>query len=135
MSEHDGNGRGARGLFAPGNKFSKGNVGHRRMAELRRALFEAATEDDVREVYRAMVTAAKGGDVAAARVVLEHLLGKPRQQVELSGVDGEPLGLDLASLMKVVLVALAGHPEAKLAVSEALGRAIDGPGDVAAGGA
>jgi hypothetical protein len=123
------------GYFAPGNRIGRGNPGNRRMAELRRALLDCATDEDIRALYGSMMAAAKEGDVAAARLLLDHLVGKPKQSIELTGADGDPLGLDVAGLTRIVLVALAGHPEAKLAVSEALGRAIDGPGDVAADGA
>jgi hypothetical protein len=35
-----------------------------------------ATPEDIRKVIRAMVLAACGGDVAAARIVLERTLGR-----------------------------------------------------------
>jgi hypothetical protein len=54
-------------------------------------------------------------------VLLEYLVGRAAQPIEISGPDGDPMGLDVASLTRVVLVALAGHPVAKLAVAEALG--------------
>lgn len=118
------------GYFEKGNRLSVGNKGGayplaKRMNELRKELIEAATPDDIRAIYRATLGMAKGGDVAAARLLLEYLVGRPTQTIEMSGPDGGSLGLDVAGLTKVVLVALAGHPAAKMAVSEALGRAID----------
>src|SRR5262249_46076811 len=65
------------GRFAPGNKFSRGNPFGRAQAELRKALLDAATADDVRRGGAKLAELASAGDVAAARVVLEDAVGKP----------------------------------------------------------
>lgn len=71
------NGRAGRGRFAPGNKLAKGNPHARRVARLRSALLKAVSPADLREVITALLTAAKGGDVSAARELLQRLLGPP----------------------------------------------------------
>jgi hypothetical protein len=120
-------GRESNGYFAKGNRFSRGNLGSKRVAELRGELLDATTADDVRAVSGKLLELAKAGDVHAAKVWLEFVIGKPRQQVELSGPDGGPLGVDMMWLTRVVLMALEGHPEVRLKVAEAL----NGPADVA----
>jgi hypothetical protein len=82
------NGRDIDGRFAAGNKLSLGNAGNRRQRELRTALVEAATPEKVRAVEESLHEVAVGGDVAAAKVWLDHVVGKPVQAVELSGPDG-----------------------------------------------
>lgn len=87
MSDHNGrhnppspngdNGRDARGRFAKGNAGGPGAPHARRVAQLRAAMLEAVSEEDLKAVVSAMVKAARGGDVQAARVLLDRLLGPP----------------------------------------------------------
>ena len=125
------NGRHVNGRFAPGNQAAVGNPGNTRMKELRRALLECATEEKVKAVEESLHELAVGGDVAAAKVWLDHVVGKPLQAVEVSGPDGQGLGVEV--LMTAVLAALAPYPEARLAVAARLkgvGRGHDaGSGD------
>lgn len=72
MAERD-----AQGRFAEGNPGGPGNPHAKRVGELRVALLEAVTPADMQAVVKALVEAAKGGDVAAARVLFERVLGKP----------------------------------------------------------
>jgi hypothetical protein len=131
MNEPSPDGRSLDGRFAPGNVISQGNLGNKRMKELRRALLDSATPEDVQEVGKALLEMATGGDVQAARVWLEFMVGKPPQAVELSGPDGQALGMEV--MMSAVLTALAPYPEARLAVAaklKGLPRGHDdGPGD------
>ena len=94
-------------------------------------MIEAATPEKVRAVEESLHELAVGGDVAAAKVWLDHVVGKPLQAVEVSGPDGQGLGVEV--LMTAVLAALAPFPEARLAVAARLkgvGRGHDaGPGD------
>jgi hypothetical protein len=89
------------GYFARGNPGSRGatgqgNVINRRMKELRHAIVEATTETAVSEVMEAMRKAAVGGDVPAARVWLEYVLGKAPQAVTLeSGDEGGKMLIEL----------------------------------------
>jgi hypothetical protein len=71
------NGRGGNGRFASGNKLAKGNPHAKRVARLRSALLKAVSPADLREVVVALLSAAKAGDVAAARELLQRLLGPP----------------------------------------------------------
>jgi len=82
MAESSTSGSGGRdrmGKFAPGNAFSKGNPHARRVAALRSALLDAVSEDDMRAVIAKVVEHAKQGDVMAARVLFERVLGKPTE--------------------------------------------------------
>jgi hypothetical protein len=47
------------------------------MARLRQLIREAVTDDDLRKIVRSMVEAAKAGDLAAARELLNRVIGKP----------------------------------------------------------
>jgi ribosomal protein L17 len=47
------------------------------VATFRSAIIDAVTEDDVREVVEAVVAEAKGGNLTAARILLDRLLGPP----------------------------------------------------------
>jgi hypothetical protein len=114
MSETNGNasGRDTRGWFTQGNRIAAGNPMNVRMRELRQALLNCATESDIRDLYASLMESARGGDTAAARALLEYLVGKPVQGIELSGPEGEPLAM--GTILAVVTEALAGHPEARI---------------------
>jgi hypothetical protein len=112
------NGRHLDGRFAAGNRAAVGHVSNARMKELRRALLDCATEEKVKAVEESLHELAVGGDVAAAKVWLDHVVGKPLQAVEVSGPDGQGLGVEV--LMTAVLAALAPYPEARLAVAARL---------------
>ena len=75
----------ATGRFAAGNTFGEGNPHHKRVAELRSALLDAISPEDVRAIVEQLVQKAKGGDLAAAREVLDRCLGKPNQAIALEG--------------------------------------------------
>lgn len=74
-SATDDNGRDRRGRFAKGNKVAKGNPLAARVQRLRVALVRAVKPDDLRDVARALLTAAKAGDTAAARLLFDRTLG------------------------------------------------------------
>ncbi|MBT4524785.1 MAG: hypothetical protein HOC21_07685 [Phycisphaerae bacterium] len=82
MSQPSTNGRNTNGQFTHGNKYGKGNPYARHVARLRTLLIEAVGDDGLADIVQGMVTAAKGGDVAAAKLLLSYLLGKPVESVE-----------------------------------------------------
>jgi len=76
------NGRKTNGQFANGNPGGPGNPYARHVARLRSSLIDAVGEDGLADIVQGMVTAAKGGDVAAAKLLLSYLLGKPTDSME-----------------------------------------------------
>ena len=72
----------ATGRFVKGNACGRGHG--RSPNRYRAAVVEAVTEADLRAVVRSMVKAARGGDVAAAKLVLSYTVGKP---VEVEEID------------------------------------------------
>jgi hypothetical protein len=75
-------GRDAKGRFAPGNQVARGNPFARRMARLRSRALAAVSGPDLEAIVRQLVAAAKAGDVAAAKVLLPYLLGRPPEAVD-----------------------------------------------------
>jgi hypothetical protein len=73
------NGRSSDGRFAKGNGFGLGNPFYRKQAEFRRAALELFTPEDVMSLLRVMLALGRQGDVAAAKVFLEYVVGKPHQ--------------------------------------------------------
>jgi hypothetical protein len=86
-SPENGGGRDAKGRFAPGNAGGPGNPFARRTAELRREFLAEASGDDLRAVCRALLERAKAGDVAAAKLALGYLVGKPDKPVDPDTLD------------------------------------------------
>jgi hypothetical protein len=69
--------RNADGTFARGNKGGPGNPFHRRVCELRREFLAAVSPPDMRQLAARLLERALAGDNEAARLLLEHVLGKP----------------------------------------------------------
>lgn len=82
-STTESNGRTSNGRFAAGNQYAVGNPFAARVAELRRAMLEGVTAGDVRAIVKALVKQARGGDLAAAREILDRTMGKARSTVEI----------------------------------------------------
>jgi hypothetical protein len=76
-STNGANGRDKAGRFAKGNPGGPGNPLARQAQLLRSALYAAVTPSDVDAIVRAIVAQAKTGDVTAAKLVLDRLLGQP----------------------------------------------------------
>ena len=76
-------GRDAKGRFAPGNKAAKGNPHAKRVQDIRAAMLDTVTYKDVCDIVRSLIDKAKGGDVQAAREVLDRSLGKVKQPMEM----------------------------------------------------
>jgi hypothetical protein len=86
-SAAEGNGRDSRGRFAKGNRGGPGNPFARQVASLRKALLDAVSEDDMREVARALIERARSGDPAAAKLLFQYVLGKPAEAVDPDRLD------------------------------------------------
>lgn len=71
------NGRDGKGRFAKGNPGGPGNPHARRVGELRSALLEAITPDAIRKAVEALIREAEGGNVSAARELIDRAIGKP----------------------------------------------------------
>lgn len=71
--------RDQRGRFAAGNRAGQGNKLAGQVAKLRASLIRGVTEADMRAIIKALVKKARGGDVAAAKIVLERTLGRPAE--------------------------------------------------------
>jgi hypothetical protein len=75
-------GRDALGRFWKGNIFAKGNPFAKHAGALRKAFYDEATPEDLQQVARRLLNAAKGGDWVAAQVALRWLLGRPPDPVD-----------------------------------------------------
>ena len=64
------------GRFASGNRIGKGNPFARRTAEFHSALLDAVEPRMVEALAKRMMKAALEGDVAAAKLVLDRVLGR-----------------------------------------------------------
>ena len=82
-SPNGSNGRDASGRFTAGNPGGPGNPHARRVADIRRTLMEEVSDDDLRQLVRTLVDKGKGGDVVAAREVLDRLVGKPKASLSI----------------------------------------------------
>ena len=86
-SPTESNGRDRSGRFAAGNKHGRGNPLAQQAQKLRVALLEAVTEEDIKAIIAKLVETAKGGDVVAAREVLDRVVGKACQTELLQRIE------------------------------------------------
>jgi hypothetical protein len=80
----DGNGR-----FVEGNPGGPGNPFARRVAALRKVLLSAITHEDIEAMTRLLLDRAKGGDVAAIKLLLAYVVGKPVEAVDPDQLDAD----------------------------------------------
>jgi len=69
--------RDAGGRFAAGNAGGPGNPHARKVAKLRAALLQAVKPADLRGVVEKLLGSAKAGDVQAAKLIIDRVLGPP----------------------------------------------------------
>jgi len=75
--------RDSKGRFLPGNPGGPGNPQAGNVGKWRQALAEAVSAEDLAEVTRKLVKAAKAGKPWAVRELLNRCLGKPSVQIDL----------------------------------------------------
>src|SRR5438093_10115619 len=73
-------GRTTDGRFTKGNPGGPGNPFNRQVAALRRALLARVTAEDLEEVLAVLLIKAKGGDLAAIKMLFSYTLGNPYSQ-------------------------------------------------------
>jgi hypothetical protein len=68
--------RGDNGRFLPGNRTGQGNPHAKRVAQLKAECLAAVENGDLTDVIKRLIADAKGGEVAAAKVLLDRIFGK-----------------------------------------------------------
>jgi hypothetical protein len=76
--------RDAHGRFGQGNRGGPGNPFARQVAALHAGLLARLTPEDLGDIAEALVREAKGGNVAAAKLLLSYTLGKPAQAADVA---------------------------------------------------
>jgi hypothetical protein len=108
------------GRLLPGAKIGGGNPNTKRQHELKKALMSCATEDDIKTIYASMFKAATADppDTQAAKFLLDHLVGKPSQSIELTGAgDDSPVRVDFGVVMGALRTALGDDTPALVKVA------------------
>jgi hypothetical protein len=90
-----GAGRDGKGRFQPGNQAASGHQNHRakRIQRFAEIILTAVSEDDFRQVVKALIVKAKSGDTVAVRELLDRLIGKV--------VSLEPEALDVNKVIRI----------------------------------
>ena len=115
--------RASDGRFQPGNPGGPGNPFARQVAQLRKALLNSVTEQDIQEVAQALIARAKEGNTAAAKLLLSYTIGKPDAAPHPDRMDvDEWNGYRETATMKTEAASLAqaGAPESHLAIVRTL---------------
>jgi len=114
------------GRFVRGNRAACGNAFGRQVAERRRAIVAAVSAEDVGRVARKLYDLSLGGDVAAAKVLLTFVVGRPQPAPNPDLVDLEELAI-VRQFPPVEGVVSAGQVDPPLAVSRLLRSLITTP--------
>jgi len=80
-------GRDARGRFTKNNPGGPGNPFARRTAAARKAFCEAVSQEDLVQIAQTIKQRAKEGDMAAAKLLLSYVIGKPEAAVAPDTLD------------------------------------------------
>jgi hypothetical protein len=70
--------------FEKGNKLGRGNPLGGKIEKLRAAIIASVTPEDFKQIALALLSEARAGNVKAAKELFDRVLGKARQQVEVS---------------------------------------------------
>ena len=109
------NGHDTTGRFAAGNTLGRGNPHAAQVARLRSAMLSAVTEDDVKAGVGKLVLLAKGGDVAAIKLLFDRVLGKV-VAIEEPPVSSPERAAKIAEIAeRIRRLRLADNPEPRLA--------------------
>ena len=82
------------GQFGEGNKYGKGNPHAQKVAQLRTAMIEAVSIDDMQAIVTALVTQAKAGDIQSIKVLIPYLVGSVPQSVNPDELEIEEMKLE-----------------------------------------
>ncbi len=103
------NGRDSLGQLAKGDSGGPGNPFARKAAELRAALFNKVTAQDIEELAQQLLDRAKSGDLAAMKVLFNYTIGRPTAPVDPDTLDVQEWQLHKESTTNSVEVANALH--------------------------
>src|SRR5207244_13650795 len=81
--------RDAKGRFAKGNAGGPGNPFARKVAQLRAALVNFVTEDDLKHIVFKLMMLAEGGNLEAVKLLFQYVIGKPAAAVDPDRLDVE----------------------------------------------
>ena len=81
--------RDANGRFAIGNGGGPGNPFARQTAALHKALLDKVTVEEIGAIADKLLELAKAGNLAAAKLLLQYVIGKPAQAVQPDNLDIE----------------------------------------------
>jgi hypothetical protein len=81
------NGRDSKGRFAPGNSGGPGNPFARQTAQLRAALIQRVTKEDMERIADDLVFMATNGNLAAIKLLFQYVIGKPAAAVNPDTLD------------------------------------------------
>lgn len=82
------------GQFGEGNKYGRGNPHARKVAQLRTAMIESVTTEDMQAIVMALVTQAKAGDIASIKFLLPYLVGAAPKPINPDEIEIDEMKLE-----------------------------------------
>ncbi len=89
------------GKFAKGNTAGSKTKGkqpsHKKKIEFAEIFKAAVSNEDIKNIAAAMIKEAEKGNVKAAQLILDRCCGKPAQALEVGGLDGAPIAIQIVN--------------------------------------
>lgn len=92
------NGRDSNGRFASGNGFARGNPHASAVAQMRSAFLRAATPERMERLANKLMQMAEGGDLDAARLLLDRVFGRPVQPIDMAPMPADEAASDVPGI-------------------------------------
>jgi ribosomal protein L17 len=71
--------------FKKGNTYGTGNPWAAEVQRIKSILYKTVKTKDFKAIVQKLIDDAKAGDKAAAKLLIEYLANKPRQEIDISG--------------------------------------------------
>src|SRR4051794_4543808 len=106
--------RDGQGRFTRGNRGGPGNPYARQVAALRQRLLDRLTAQEMDAITDALLRLARGGDVAAAKLVFQYALGRPAEARDPDRLDADEVDAFRANAFSTRTMELLGLYPAEL---------------------
>lgn len=112
------------GRFGKGNKGGPGNNNKEEVLRLKKAIYEATTENDLKQVWAALTRKAKAGNNRSIETWLAYLVGRPKIEMDIKAEGNSEINIR-ALLFQQTVDILAEGKEANARIASLMQQVKD----------